>query len=141
MKDKIIKWQVVNSTGDWVDSLIEICDAINNQTQEYLLVGVAQMQSTFLQKSKSSTSCTIFTTEEERQVLRQIFVEDIDSFCEEAEYRKDKRQKPESHSQRDGALEISLNNEGYEKKNSDPENTLQFKYIRCPCYLLFMLIH
>ena len=46
------------------------------------------MQFMFLQKPESSKSRTIFTTEEERQVLRQISVEDIDSFCEEAEHRK-----------------------------------------------------
>lgn len=37
VKDKIAKWQAVNGTGDWADSLTEICDAINNnQTHESL---------------------------------------------------------------------------------------------------------
>ncbi len=71
------------------------------------------MQFMFLRKPESSTSCTIFTTEEERQVLRQISVEDIDSFCEEVEHRKIKEPKLESHSQVEDALEIIPNEEGY----------------------------
>ena len=73
--------------------------------------------------------------------MRQISVEDIDNFCEKAEYKKGKGRKFESHSQVEDALEIIPNEEGYEYKDSDPENLLQFKYIKCPCLLLFMLIY
>ena len=45
----------------------------------------------FLPKPEFSTFCTIFATEEEKQVLRQISVEDIDNFYEEAGYRKSKK--------------------------------------------------
>lgn len=44
VKDKIAKWQAVNCTGYWADSLTEIRDAINNQTQESLPAGVTPMQ-------------------------------------------------------------------------------------------------
>ncbi len=91
VKDKIVKWQAVNGTGDWVDSLTKICDAINNQTHKSLPVGVTSLQFMFLPKPESSTFCTIFATEEEKQVLRQISVEDIDNFYEEAGYRKSKK--------------------------------------------------
>ena len=30
VKNKIAKWQAINGTGNWTDSLTEICDAINN---------------------------------------------------------------------------------------------------------------
>ena len=141
MKDKIAKWQAVNGTGDWTDSLTEICDTINNQTHKSLPVDVTPMQLMFLRKPESFTSHTIFTTKEERQVLRQIFVEDIDSFCEEAEHEKGKERKLESHSQVEDALEIIPNEEGYKKEDSDTRNPLQFRYIRCPCLLLFMYIY
>ncbi len=49
------------------------------------------MQLMFLRKPEFSTSRSIFSTEEERQDLLQISVEDIDSFWEGAEHRKDKR--------------------------------------------------
>ena len=88
-----------------------------------------------------SASRTIFTTEKERQVLQQISVEDIDSFCEKEEYRKDKRRKLESHSQLEDALKVISNGEGYEQEDFDPENSLQFMYIRCLCLLWFMLIY
>ena len=114
---------------------------INSQTHKSLPAGVTPMQLMFLRKPKSSTSCTIFTTEEERQVLRQISVEDINSFCEESKNRKGKRRKPESHSQVEDALEIILNEKRYKQEDFDPENLLQFRYIRCPCLLFFMLIY
>lgn len=47
VKDKIAKWQAVNGTGDWADSLTEICDAINNQTHEFLPASVTPMQLMF----------------------------------------------------------------------------------------------
>ena len=99
------------------------------------------MQLMFLWKPESSTSRTIFTTEEDRQVLWQISIEDIDSFCEEAENIKGKKRKPEFQSQIEETLEIIPNKKGYEQKDSDPENLFQFRYIRCPCLLLFMLIY
>ncbi len=141
VKDKIAKWQAINGIGNWVDSLIEICDAINNQTPKFLPSGVTSMQFLFLRKSESSTSRIVFTTEEERQVLQQISVEDIDSFCEEAEYKKGKKRKPESHTQVEDALEIIPNEERYEQEASDPENSLQLRYIRFPWLLLFILIY
>lgn len=36
VKDKVAKWKAANSTGDWADSLPEICDSINNQTHQSL---------------------------------------------------------------------------------------------------------
>ena len=131
-KDKIAKWQAINGIGNWADSLIEICDAINNQTPKYLPSGVTSMQIMFFQKSEFSTSRIVFTTEEERQVLRQSSVGDIDSFCEEAEYKKGKKRKSESHTQVEDASEIIPNEERYEQEDSDPENPLQLRYIRCP---------
>lgn len=53
VKDKIAKWQAVNCTGNWADSLTEIRDAINNQTQESLPAGVTPMQLMFLRKPES----------------------------------------------------------------------------------------
>ena len=71
------------------------------------------MQLMFFKKPESSTSCTIFTTEEERQVLRQISVEDIDSFYKEAEHRKGKERKPEFHSQVEDVSKIIPNEKAY----------------------------
>ncbi len=64
-------------------------------------------------------SCTIFTTKENRQVLRQISVEDIDSFCEAAEHKKGKKRKPESPSKVKYGLEMILNQEEYEQEDSN----------------------
>ncbi len=44
VKDKIVKWQAVNGTGDWADSLTAICDSMNNQTHESLPTGITAMQ-------------------------------------------------------------------------------------------------
>ncbi len=79
--------------------------------------------------------------EEKRQVLRQISVKDIDGFCEEAEHRKGNKQKLESYNQVEDALEIISNKEEYDQEDSDLENLLQFRYIRCPCLLLFILTY
>lgn len=132
VKDKIAKWQAVNGTGDWADSLTEICDAINNQTQESLPAGVTPMQLMFARKPESFTS---HATEEERCVLRHVSVEDIDSFCEETEQGKGKGRKPESHCRVEDALEIIPIEAGFEREDPDPENPLQFKYVKYPCLL------
>ncbi len=111
--DKIAKWQTINGTGDWVYLLIEICEAMNNQTRKSLPADITTMQLMFSQKPECSMSRTVFTMEEKRQVLQQISIEDIDGFCEEAEYRKSKKRKLESHSQVEDALEIIPNEEKY----------------------------
>ncbi len=93
VKDKIAKWQAVNCTSDWVDSLTEMCYTINDQTHEFLPASVTLMQFMFLRKLKSSTSYTLFTIEKKRQVLRQISIEDINSLCEQTKHKKGKRGK------------------------------------------------
>ncbi len=50
VKDKLRKWQATNGIEAWADALIEICEAINNQTHESLPIGVTPSQLMFLRK-------------------------------------------------------------------------------------------
>ncbi len=78
VKDKLRKWQAANGIGAWADALIEICEAINNQTHESLPTGVTSSQLMFLRKPKIQNNRLTSPTEEEKAVLRQLSVDDID---------------------------------------------------------------
>lgn len=82
MKDKIVKWQAVNGTQNWINSLTEIWDVINNQIQKSLFTSIISLQLMFLWKPKFF----IFILEKKRQVLQQIYIKDINNFCKEAKY-------------------------------------------------------
>lgn len=127
MKNKIIKWQAVNGSGNWASTLTEICDAINNQTHESLPAGVTPMQLMFFRKPNSRKTRIIYVTEEERRVLRQISSDDIDNFCEQTESSKGKAQKTNLNHQIEEALNIIPLEEGNVQEDSDPENPIQFR--------------
>lgn len=77
----------------------------------------------------------MYATEEERPILRHISIGNIDGFCEEIEQGKAKGRKPESHCRVGDVLEIIPIEEGFEREDPDPENPLQFKYVKYPCLL------
>lgn len=102
-----------------MDSLIEICDAINTQTHESLLAGVTPMQLMFFRKPEFQNAKIIHATKEEKRILRQLSVEDIDRFCEQSETSKGKAQKTSTKNHVESALDIIPIEEGddYEDLN------------------------
>lgn len=64
IKDKIAKWQAVNGNGDWADSLMEICDSINNQIHKFPSAGVTLMQLMFFCKPEFQNTKVICISKE-----------------------------------------------------------------------------
>lgn len=127
VKDKITKWQAFNGSGNWVNALTEICDAINNQTHESLPAGVTPMQLMFFQKPNSRKNRIVYATEEEKRVLRQISSDGIDNFCKQTQSSKGKARKTTTEHQIEEVLDIIPLEESNVQEDSDPENSLQFR--------------
>ncbi len=126
VKDKIIKWQAVNGSGDLSNTLTEICHAIHNQTHESLPASITLMQLMFFRKPNSRKTPIVYATEEEKRVLRQISSDDIDNFCEQTQSRKGKAQKTNLDHKIDKALYIIPLEESDVQEDSDPKNPIQF---------------
>ena len=90
VKDKITKWQAVNSSDNWVSALTEICDSINNQTHESLPADVTLTKRMFFQKPNSRKTRIVYATEEKKHILCQISSDDIDNFCKQTQFSKGK---------------------------------------------------
>ena len=90
IKDKLRKWQPANVAGAEADALIEIIEAINNQTHESLPTGVTPSQLMFSLKPKFLNTRLTFLTEEKKAILGQLSVDDIDRECETVATKKGK---------------------------------------------------
>lgn len=60
----------------------------------------------FFHKSEFQNAKIIRATEEEKQILRQLSVEDIDRFCEQSETSKGKTQKTNTKDHIENTLDI-----------------------------------
>lgn len=120
VKDKLRKWQAANGTRAWADALIEICEAINNQTHESLPTGFTPSQLMLLRKPKIRSTLSTSATEEEKAVLRQLSVDDIDKEGETVATVL------ASHQLFEKALDLIPVEEGENEEDSESENPLQF---------------
>lgn len=81
----------------------------------------------FLRKPKIRNTYLTSPTEEEKAVLRQLSVDDIDKECETIATKKGKATILASHHLFEKALGLIPVEEGEDEEDSDPENPLQFR--------------
>lgn len=127
VKDKFRKEQVANGTGAQADILIEICETINNQTHEFLFTDITFSQLMFLYKSKIRNIFLTSATTEEKSVLRQLSVNNINKECKTVATKKRKAIVLASHHLFEKAPDLIQIEEGKNKENSDSKNSLQFQ--------------
>ena len=124
VKDKITKWQAVNSSGNLASVLKEICNAINNKTHESLPAGITPTWLIFFRKPSSRKNPIVYVTEEGKRVLLQISSDDIDNFCKQTQSSKGKARKTNFYHQIEEDLNIIPLKESNVQEDSDSGNLI-----------------